>query len=121
MLRMFQNNQPARAKSYYATADYYTEGQELTGRWRGEGALATSLRRTCLAVEGTGRRYCGKRDNEVLQAVSEAAQACASNAGGTSVVRACPRTPHLGLSLHASMRNRPVLRTCLCGMTVTGE
>ena len=38
MLRMFQNSQPAGAKSYYATADYYSEGQELTGRWRGKAA-----------------------------------------------------------------------------------
>ncbi|HUY88244.1 MAG TPA: MobF family relaxase [Pirellulales bacterium] len=43
MLRMFQNSQPAGAKSYYSTADYYTEGQELSGRWRGEGALLLGL------------------------------------------------------------------------------
>lgn len=43
MLRMFQNSQPAGAKSYYSTADYYTEGQELTGVWRGEGAKLLGL------------------------------------------------------------------------------
>ena len=40
---MFQNSQPAGAKSYYSKADYYTEGQELTGLWRGEGALLLGL------------------------------------------------------------------------------
>lgn len=43
MLRMFQNSQPAGAKSYYSTADYYTEGQELTGLWHGEGARRLGL------------------------------------------------------------------------------
>lgn len=36
MLRVTQSNSSGRAKSYYSTADYYTEGQELTGFWRGE-------------------------------------------------------------------------------------
>ena len=31
------------AKSYYSTADYYSEGQELTGRWRGEAARRLGL------------------------------------------------------------------------------
>lgn len=43
MLRMFQNSQPGGAKSYYSTADYYTEGQELTGVWRGEAAARLGL------------------------------------------------------------------------------
>jgi conjugative relaxase-like TrwC/TraI family protein len=38
MLRIRQNAQVAAAKGYYSTADYYLEGQELTGRWRGEAA-----------------------------------------------------------------------------------
>lgn len=38
MLRMIQNSSVAGAMSYYTTADYYTEGQELEGIWRGEGA-----------------------------------------------------------------------------------
>ena len=33
MLRIIQNSHPAGAKSYYSTADYYTEGQELSGIW----------------------------------------------------------------------------------------
>lgn len=43
MLRVTQSNSSGRAKSYYSTADYYTEGQELTGFWRGEGASMLGL------------------------------------------------------------------------------
>jgi len=43
MLRIIQNTSAAGAKSYYSTADYYTEGQELTGQWRGEGARRLGL------------------------------------------------------------------------------
>ncbi|HWB12754.1 MAG TPA: MobF family relaxase [Pirellulales bacterium] len=43
MLRMFQNSQPGGAKSYYSTADYYTEGQELSGLWRGKAAELLGL------------------------------------------------------------------------------
>jgi conjugative relaxase-like TrwC/TraI family protein len=43
MLRITQNQQAAAARSYYSTADYYSEGQELTGRWRGEGARRLGL------------------------------------------------------------------------------
>jgi len=43
MLRMTQNNSAGRAKSYYSTADYYTEGQELVGFWRGKGAAMLGL------------------------------------------------------------------------------
>ena len=43
MLRINQNTQAAGAKSYYSTADYYSEGQELTGHWRGEAARRLGL------------------------------------------------------------------------------
>ncbi|QYO62913.1 MobF family relaxase [Leptolyngbya sp. 7M] len=43
MLRVTQSNSAARAKSYYSTADYYTEGQELVGLWRGKGAARLKL------------------------------------------------------------------------------
>lgn len=43
MLRIIQNNAAARAKSYYSTADYYTEGQELQGIWRGKGSTQLGL------------------------------------------------------------------------------
>ena len=38
MLRIIQNTSAAGAMSYYSTADYYSEGQELLGQWRGRGA-----------------------------------------------------------------------------------
>ncbi|MFI4870326.1 MAG: MobF family relaxase, partial [Phycisphaerales bacterium JB061] len=43
MLRIIQNNTPAGAKSYYSTADYYAEGQELVGLWRGDAAARLGL------------------------------------------------------------------------------
>src|ERR1700752_506815 len=43
MLRINQNTAPEGAKSYYSTSDYYSEGQELTGHWRGEGAARLGL------------------------------------------------------------------------------
>jgi conjugative relaxase-like TrwC/TraI family protein len=43
MLRIIQNQHADGAKNYYSVADYYTEGQELTGRWRGEGAALLGL------------------------------------------------------------------------------
>ncbi len=43
MLRIIQSTSAAGAKSYYSTADYYTEGQELSGLWRGEGAKRLGL------------------------------------------------------------------------------
>jgi conjugative relaxase-like TrwC/TraI family protein len=44
MLRIVQNSAADRAKSYYSSADYYSEGQELVGRWRGKGAARLGLR-----------------------------------------------------------------------------
>lgn len=46
MLRIIQNNTPAGAKSYFSiasTADYYAEGQELAGTWRGDAAARLGL------------------------------------------------------------------------------
>jgi conjugative relaxase-like TrwC/TraI family protein len=43
MLRIIQNSAAASAKSYYSTADYYSEGQELVGVWRGKGAKQLGL------------------------------------------------------------------------------
>jgi conjugative relaxase-like TrwC/TraI family protein len=43
MLRIFQQNSVAGAQSYYSTADYYTEGQEIAGRWRGKAAERLGL------------------------------------------------------------------------------
>ena len=48
MLRITQQSSPAAAKDYYtaAGADYYSEGQELVGRWGGEGARLLGLEGT---------------------------------------------------------------------------
>ena len=43
MLRITQNISAAGAQSYYSTADYYSEGQELVGQWRGDGAKRLGL------------------------------------------------------------------------------
>ncbi len=43
MLRIIQNASVAGAKSYYTTADYYSEGQELVGTWHGEAAARLGL------------------------------------------------------------------------------
>lgn len=43
VLRINQNLSAAGAKGYYTTADYYGEGQELVGRWRGEAARRLGL------------------------------------------------------------------------------
>lgn len=43
MLRITPNTSSAVAKSYFSTADYYSEGQELQGIWRGKGAQLLGL------------------------------------------------------------------------------
>ena len=39
MIRITQQNSAGDAKRYYATADYYNQGQEIVGRWGGKGAV----------------------------------------------------------------------------------
>eukprot|EP00456_Euglypha_rotunda_P087407 TRINITY_DN889_c1_g1_i14.p1 TRINITY_DN889_c1_g1~~TRINITY_DN889_c1_g1_i14.p1 ORF type:complete len:910 (+),score=161.76 TRINITY_DN889_c1_g1_i14:14179-16908(+) len=43
MLRIVESTSAGQAKSYFSSADYYREGQELVGRWRGEGARRLGL------------------------------------------------------------------------------
>jgi conjugative relaxase-like TrwC/TraI family protein len=43
MLRIIQNTSASGAMSYYSTADYYSEGQELLGQWRGQAAERLGL------------------------------------------------------------------------------
>src|ERR1022692_2968616 len=43
MIRVTQQNSGAAAKTYYATADYYSEGQEIVGSWGGQGASRLGL------------------------------------------------------------------------------
>src|ERR1700680_2791755 len=46
MIRITQQDSAKSAKSYYATADYYSEGQELVGSWGGQGASRLGLEGT---------------------------------------------------------------------------
>ncbi len=43
MIRITQQDSASGAKRYYATADYYSEGQELIGAWGGQGAARLGL------------------------------------------------------------------------------
>ncbi len=46
MIRITQQNSAGDAKRYYATADYYSQGQEIVGRWGGKGAALLGLEGT---------------------------------------------------------------------------
>ena len=54
MIRITQQDSAEAAKSYYATADYYSEGQELVGSWGGKGASR-------LGLEGTVDKFSFER------------------------------------------------------------
>src|ERR1700732_4759388 len=54
MIRITQQDSAKAAKSYYATADYYSEGQELVGSWGGKGASR-------LGLEGTVDKHSFER------------------------------------------------------------
>src|SRR6202047_1974683 len=54
MIRITQQNSGAAAKQYYATADYYSEGQEIVGSWGGRGASR-------LGLEGTVDKFSFER------------------------------------------------------------
>ncbi|MAT50217.1 MAG: hypothetical protein CMK32_03415 [Porticoccaceae bacterium] len=43
MIRITQQDNARSAKSYYAKADYYSEGQEIVGAWGGKGAARLGL------------------------------------------------------------------------------
>src|SRR6266404_2891848 len=46
MIRITQQESAKDAKRYYATADYYSEGQEIVGCWGGKGAARLGLEGT---------------------------------------------------------------------------
>src|SRR5271166_5401115 len=54
MIRITQQDNASGAKRYYATADYYSEGQELVGKWGGKGA-------TRLGLSGTVDKFSFER------------------------------------------------------------
>jgi len=43
MLRITQQDSSQGAKRYYATADYYSEGQEIVGSWGGRASRMLGL------------------------------------------------------------------------------
>src|ERR1700739_3337022 len=54
MIRITQRASANAAKSYYAPADYYSEGQEIVGLWGGKGASR-------LGLEGTVDKFSFER------------------------------------------------------------
>jgi conjugative relaxase-like TrwC/TraI family protein len=60
MIRVTQQNSGAAAKRYYATADYYSEGQEIVGSWGGKGASRLGLEGT--VDKSSFERLCDNLD-----------------------------------------------------------
>jgi conjugative relaxase-like TrwC/TraI family protein len=60
MIRMTQQDSARDAKRYYATADYYSEGQEIVGSWGGKGAARLGLEGT--VDKFSFERLCDNRD-----------------------------------------------------------
>ena len=60
MIRITQQNSAGAAKRYYATADYYSEGQELVGSWGGKAAERLFLSGT--VDKASFERLCDNRD-----------------------------------------------------------
>jgi conjugative relaxase-like TrwC/TraI family protein len=60
MIRITQQDSAKGAKQYYATADYYSEGQEIIGLWGGKGTLRLGLSGT--VDKASFERLCDNRD-----------------------------------------------------------
>src|SRR5229473_2748421 len=60
MIRITQQDSANSAKKYYATADYYSEGQELVGSWGGKGASRLGLEGT--VDKASFERMCDNLD-----------------------------------------------------------
>src|SRR5271166_4888220 len=60
MIRITQQDSAKDAKRYYATADYYSEGQELVGSWGGKGAVRLGL--VGMVDKFSFDRLCDNRD-----------------------------------------------------------
>ena len=60
MIRITQQNSAQGAKAYYATADYYSEGQEIVGSWGGKGASRLGLAGT--VDKSSFERLCDNLD-----------------------------------------------------------
>lgn len=53
MLRITQQDSAKDAKRYYASADYYSQGQGIVGLWGGEGAHRLGLDGTVTSLLST--------------------------------------------------------------------
>ena len=60
MIRITQQDSAKDAKRYYATADYYSEGQEIVGSWGGKGASRLGLSGT--VDKSSFERLCDNLD-----------------------------------------------------------
>jgi conjugative relaxase-like TrwC/TraI family protein len=60
MIRITQQDSAKAAASYYATADYYSEGQEIVGLWGGKGAVRLGLEGT--VDKASFERLCNNLD-----------------------------------------------------------
>src|ERR1700678_2882872 len=60
MIRVTPQKSAKDAKRYYATADYYSEGQEIIGLWGGKGAEKLGLSGT--VDKGSFERLCDNLD-----------------------------------------------------------
>src|SRR5271166_5884965 len=60
MIRITQQDSAKAAKSYYTTADYYSEGQEIVGSWGGKGAARLGLE--CTVDKFSFERLCDNLD-----------------------------------------------------------
>src|SRR5580704_4121007 len=60
MIRITQQDSAPDAKRYYATADYYSQGQEIVGRWGGKGAALLGLAGT--VDKSSFERLCDNLD-----------------------------------------------------------
>ena len=60
MLRISQQDSAKDAKRYYATADYYSEGQELVGSWGGKAASRLGL--SGMVDKFSFERLCDNQD-----------------------------------------------------------
>jgi len=60
MIRITQQDSAKAAKSYYTTADYYSQGQEIVGSWGGKGASRLGLEGT--VDKASFERLCDNLD-----------------------------------------------------------
>ena len=68
MIRITQQNSADGAKRYYATADYYSEGQELVGSWGGQAAERLELSGT--VDKASFERLCDNLDPRTGKALT---------------------------------------------------